>query len=49
MWKKTFVDKICIAIKVIAFIASFVFDISPNIVVVIGGGLVLFFKGGKKV
>ena len=27
MWKKTSVDKICIAITVIAFIASFVFDL----------------------
>ena len=42
-------DKICIAITVVAFIASFIFDISPIIVVVIGGGLGLFLKGGKKV
>ena len=49
MWKKTSVDKICIAITVVAFIASFIFDISPIIVVVIGGGLGLFLKGGKKV
>ncbi len=48
MWKKTSVDKICIAITVIAFLASFVFDISPIIVVVIGGGIGLFLKGGKK-
>ncbi len=49
MWKKTSVDKICITITVIAFLASFVFDISPIIVVVIGGGIGLFLKGGKKV
>ena len=49
MWKKTSVDKICIVITVVAFIASFIFDISPIIVVVIGGGLGLFLKGGKKV
>ena len=48
MWKKTSVDKICITITVIAFLASFVFDISPIIVVVIGGGIGLFLKGGKK-
>ena len=49
MWKKTSVDKICISITIIAFLASFVFDISPIIVVVIGGGVGLFLKGGKKV
>ena len=48
MWKKTSVDKICITITVIAFLVSFVFDISPIIVVVIGGGIGLFLKGGKK-
>ena len=47
MWKKTSVDKICIGITIVAFIASFFLDISPIIVVVIGGGLGLLLKGGK--
>lgn len=48
MWKKTSVDKICIAITIIAFIVSFFLNISPIIVVVIGGGLGLLLKGGKE-
>ncbi len=49
MWKKTAVNQVCIAITIVAFLASFVLDISPIIIVVIGGGLGLFLKGGKKV
>lgn len=49
MWKKTAINKVCIAITIVAFLASFVLDISPIIIVVIGGGLGLFLKGGKKV
>lgn len=46
--KKSVVDKVCIALAVLSFIASVFFDVSPVIIVIGGAAVGLILKGGKR-
>ena len=46
--KKSVVDKVCIALAVLSFIASVFFDVSPVIIVIGGAAVGLILKGRKR-
>lgn len=46
--KKSIVDKVCIALAVLSFIASVFFDVSPVIIVIGGAAVGLILKGRKR-
>ena len=46
--KKSMVDKVCIALAVISFILSVLFDVPPTVIVLGGAAVGLILKGRKR-